>query len=288
MARVAPPARVVRDRLEPRARSGSAASMVDIHSHILPGIDDGARSLDESLELCRIAAADGVTRIVATPHVMDYRYPNTRQTMEGPFRDLAEAVGRERLPITLVPGAEVHIAAGLVDRYRGGDLVTYDDNRKYMLFEFPFQNVISGAEEAIYKLRLAGIVPVIAHPERIGYFMDDPSRLRKLISMGCVGQVTGGSLLGSFGERSEKSAWKMLELGLVHVVASDGHDAKHRRPVMKDARAAVAARAGEEAAKRMTEEVPAAIVEGRDIEWPEPASEPARAKGFFSRLFSRS
>jgi len=240
--------------------------MVDIHSHILPGI----------------------RTIVATPHVMEFRYPNTRGTIEGPFARLAAAIEKAKIPIRLVPGAEVHIAAGLVARLKEGDLLTYNDNRRFMLLEFPFQQVISGTEEVIYKLRLAGITPVIAHPERIGFFMEDTSRLRKLVLMGALGQVTGGSLLGSFGEKSERSAWKMLELGLVHVVASDGHDAKHRRPVLRDAYRALAGRVGEAQASRMAIEIPSAIVEGKDVDVPEPAPVATGLKGFLGRLFSRS
>ncbi len=262
--------------------------MVDIHSHILPGIDDGAKDLEESLELCRIAVEDGIRTIVATPHVMEFRYPNTRDTIEGPFALLAATLARERIPLRLVPGAEVHVAADLVPRLRDGDLLTYNDGRKYMLLEFPFQEVISGTEEIVYRLRLAGITPVIAHPERIGFFMDDLERLHRLIRLGALGQVTGGSLTGSFGERSERAGWKMVERRLVHAVASDGHDARHRRPALREAVASLARRVGEEEARKMSVDVPGAIVQGAEVEIPEPLPPASGFRAFLGRFFSRS
>lgn len=262
--------------------------MVDTHCHILPGIDDGAKDMEDALALCRIAAEDGIRTAVTTPHVMEFRYPNSRAAIEKAHRALSLAVESEGIDLRLVPGAEVHVAADLVDRFKQGDLLTYDDNGKYMLLEFPFQQVVSGTEEIVYRLRLAGLTPVIAHPERIGFFMEKPERLRRLIQLGALGQVTGGSLLGRFGERSERAAWTMVRRRLVHVVASDAHDCRHRRPELRRAVEALAAKVGEEEARRMSEEIPDAIVRGEEIEVPEPAEPEGGFGGFLKRFFSRS
>ncbi len=262
--------------------------MVDTHSHILPGIDDGARSVEQSLELCRIAAADGIRTIVTTPHVMEYKYPNTRETIEAAMSLLEKALSTEGLPLRVVKGAEVHVAADLVERLKGGELLTYADNGRYMLLEFPFQQVVSGTEEIVYRLRLAGITPVIAHPERIGFFMEDIERLHKLIRLGALASITGGSLLGQFGERSEHAAWAMLERRMAHVIASDGHDSKHRRPELSEAAAALAERMGTQEARMMTEEIPAALISGREIEVAEPVAPASGVRGFLGRFFSRS
>jgi len=262
--------------------------MVDTHCHILPGIDDGAKTLDESLELCRIAAADGIRTIAATPHVMEFRYPNKRETIEPAYQALTAAVGEEGIDLRIVRGAEVHVAADLVKRYRDGDLVTYADNRVYMLLEFPFQQVVSGTEEIVYKLRLAGITPILAHPERIGFFMEDLERLGKLVRLGALAQVTGGSLLGRFGEKAEAAAWKMVDRRLVHVVATDAHDAKHRPPRLSEAVEALERRVGAEEASRMCRERPSAILDGIEIEPPEPVPPPKGLRGFIGRLFSGS
>jgi protein-tyrosine phosphatase len=262
--------------------------MVDTHSHILPGLDDGAGSLEDSLELCRIAADDGIRAMAATPHVMEFRYPNNRKTIEESFRTLESAVAEKGIPLKLVKGAEVHVAADLVDRLKGGDLLTYNDNGRYMLLEFPFQQVVSGTEEIVYRLRLAGVTPVIAHPERIAFFMEDLEKLRALVRLGALAQVTGGSLLGKFGERSERAGWKMVERRLAQIVASDAHDGEHRPPVLREAAAALSETLGPDEARRMTSERPAAIVEGRDVECSEPPAPPNGFKGLLGRIFSRS
>jgi protein-tyrosine phosphatase len=218
---------------------------------------------------------------------MEFRFPNKRETMEGPFAQLSAAVAEKGIPLRLVPGAEVHVAADLVSRLREGDLMTYNDNRRYMLLEFPFQQIVSGTEEVVYRLRLAGVTPVIAHPERIEFFMEGLGRLESLVKLGALAQVTGGSLLGSFGEKSERASWKMVERKLVHVVASDGHDQKHRRPVLREATDLLAARAGPETARQMSQDVPEAIVDGRDIDAPEPVPKARGLKGLLGSIFSR-
>lgn len=264
--------------------------MVDTHSHLLPGIDDGAKTLEESLELCRIAAADGIQSTVATPHIMEYRFPNTRQTIEKSFETLAEALGSEGIPLKLIKGAEVHMAADLVERLKGGELLTYNDNGRYMLLEFPFQSIITGTEDVVYRLRLVGVTPVIAHPERIEYFMNDISRLLKLVTLGALVSITGGSLLGKFGEQSERAAWQMVDRRLAHIVASDAHDTKHRRPELSHAAAVLAERLGEEPARLMCQDRPASLILGEDIDVEEPveASAPRGLKKVLSRFFSRS
>ena len=261
--------------------------MVDTHCHALPGIDDGAKDLEEALALCRIAAADGIRTLVMTPHVMEFRYPNDRATIEGAFRTLSGAVEEERIPVSLVRGAEVHAAADLVVRLKEGDLLTYADGGRYLLLEFPFQEVVNGTEEIVYRLRLAGVTPVIAHPERIGFFMEDLDRLRLLTRLGAFGQVTGGSLLGQFGEKSERAAWKMVDQGLVQIVASDAHDPKHRPPVLSAAVVALSRQIGEDAARRMSDEIPSAILAGQQIEVQQPAAREKGLRGLFSRFFSR-
>ena len=263
--------------------------MVDTHSHILPGIDDGSKSLEESVELCRIAAADGVRSIVATPHVMEYRYPNTRESIEASFALLDEAVRTEGIPLQLIKGAEVHVAADIVERLRNGDLLTYNDQGRYLLLEFPFQQIVTGTEEIVYRLRLAGVTPVIAHPERIGFFMDDLARLHRLVTLGALVSITGGSLLGGFGERSERAAWSMVERKLAHIVASDGHDRKHRRPELSGAAEALSARIGGEEARMMCVQRPSALVEGGDIDVEEPEAPASTGwRAALGRFFSRS
>jgi len=259
--------------------------LIDTHSHVLPGIDDGSKSIEESIELCRIAASDGISTTVCTPHI-NFRYENGRGSIEQAFDALREAVEREGIPLELVKGAEVHMSPDILARVRERDLVTYNDNGRYLLLEFPFQRILTGEEEMVYRLRLASVVPVIAHPERIEYFMDNPDRLLQLVRQGALGQVTGGSILGLFGERPQRAAMTMIERDLVHVIASDAHDTKYRKPVLADAARAVEERFGAAKAKAMVLDTPRALVRGDDVDVPEPVERPQRGLGFFS-LFSR-
>ncbi|MFQ5702288.1 MAG: tyrosine-protein phosphatase [Acidobacteriota bacterium] len=271
--------------LAPASSVQPRVTLIDTHSHLLPGIDDGSPSLDESVALCRIAAEDGIRTCVCTPHI-NFRYANSRETIETPFELLRARLRSEEIPLEIVGGAEVHMAPDILDKLKRKDLVTYNDMGRYLLLEFPFQQVLTGGEEMIYRLRLEGVTPVIAHPERIAYFMEDPGRLFNLIRLGALGQVTGGSLLGQFGEKCEAVGFTMIERRLVHVVASDAHDGSYRRPVLSDAAETIAKRFGMARSRAMTEEIPAAIVEGRDIETSEPLPAPPkfwRLFGFLSR-----
>jgi protein-tyrosine phosphatase len=259
--------------------------MIDTHAHMLPGIDDGAPTLEDAVALCRMAAEDGIVVSVCTPHI-NFRYENRRETIEAPFVALQEAIRREGIALQLVRGAEVHMAPDIVDKVKRGELVTYSDGGCYLLLEFPFQPVMTGDDEMVYRLRLAGVTPVIAHPERIAWFMEDPDRLHRLIRLGALGQVTGGSVLGKFGDKSRRAAMIMLERNLVHMVATDAHDVSYRRPLLAEAAAEIAQRFGEERARAMTVDTPRAVIEGSPVEPPEPVENPRPARTFFG-LFSK-
>lgn len=258
--------------------------LIDTHAHLLPGIDDGAKSLEESIALCRMAAADGIQALVCTPHV-DFRYTNTRASIEPAFNLLEKAIKDEGVPLRLIKGAEVHMSPDILIRLKEKDLLTYADSGRYLLLEFPFQQVIMGTEDLVYRLRLAGVTPIIAHPERIGYFMDDPDRLFSLIRLGALGQVTGGSLLGQFGEKSQRVAITMVERHLVHIIASDAHDTSYRRPVLTEVSQSMERRFGQERARQMVEHNPRAVIEGKELDPPGPIEAPKRLKRFLGGIF---
>ena len=233
-----------------------------------------------------MAVEDGVHTTVCTPHI-DFKYANTRSTIEAAFNTLSEAVASEGIPLRLVRGAEVHMSPDILPRLKQRDLLTYNDKALHMLLEFPFQQVVPGVEDMVYRLRLAGITPVVAHPERIAYFADHADRLAQLVRLGALGQVTGGSVLGQFGEKPQQAALTMIRRNLVHIVASDAHDPSYRRPVLREAAAEVERLFGADRARAMVIDTPRALVEGEDVEPPEPVEEPARVKGFFSSWFTR-
>jgi len=233
-----------------------------------------------------MAAADGIEALVCTPHV-DFRYLNKRSTIEPPFLQLDSAIKSQGVPLRLVKGAEVHMSPDILIRLKEKDLLTYGDSGRYLLLEFPFQQVIMGTEDLVYRIRLAGVTPIIAHPERIGFFMDDVDRLFSLIRLGALGQVTGGSLLGQFGDKSLRVAVTMIERQLLHIIASDAHDLSYRRPVLAEVAESMERRFGRELARLMVDENPRAVIEGRDLEPPSPIESPKRFRKFLGGIFGR-
>ena len=263
--------------------------MIDLHNHLLPGIDDGAKRIEETLEFLRVAGRDGVRVVTATPHMKPGVYDNTRAAILERIAMVEEA-GRGDAAVeavTLLPGAEVYFTADVVERAKAGSLMTVADNGKYLLLELPYQQLPMRVDETIFQLRLLGITPVMAHPERVAYYLEDFDRVAASVRLGALTQVTGNSLTGRFGPKARDFAVRMLEQNLIHIVASDSHDVRHRPPILSDARDAIARLAGDETARLLVEENPRAILEGREIEPEIPAQEPPRRSGFLRRLFRR-
>ncbi|HEY2543401.1 MAG TPA: CpsB/CapC family capsule biosynthesis tyrosine phosphatase [Gaiellaceae bacterium] len=244
--------------------------MIDLHSHVLPDIDDGVRTIEASLELLRAAAADGIEKIAATPHVRE-DYPTTPQTME---RRLAEVCGAAReaaIPIEVLPGGELDLdfAARLDDE----DLRRFGlgGNPKLLLLEFPYLGWPLQLSELVFHLQLRGFRVVLAHPERNADVQQDPERLRPLVDNGVVVQLTAASLDGRLGGAPKASAKRLLDARLAHLVASDAHAPDVRSVGLSGAGGA----AGDEPLARwLTEEVPAALLEGRPL--PERPESPRR------------
>jgi protein-tyrosine phosphatase len=264
--------------------------LIDLHNHLLPGIDDGAKKVEETLEFLRIARRDGVTTVVATPHMKPGVYDNRRETILERVSMVREAArGDEAEGVTLLPGAEVYFTADLTARARAGDLMTVGDGGRYLLLELPYQQIPMQVDETIFQLRLQGITPLMAHPERVAYYLENIERVAASVRLGALTQVTGASLTGKFGERARDFAHALLRRGLIHVLASDGHDVRYRPPILSEGFRAAAAVLGEGAAHRMVHETPQAILDGREVEVGEPApTMPGRGFGARLRaLFSR-
>ncbi len=262
--------------------------MIDLHTHILPGIDDGVKSEDEAVEFARVARADGVKTIVATPHCKEGFYFNDRPAVLAAVARLRRRLAAEGVDLDLVPGAEVHLCADLPARIRDGRAPTLADNGRTLLLELSLTQYPPDLENLIFQLKLAGIITVFAHPERIRYFQDDPRRYEALVRLGAYGQITTGSILGSFGsETTELSAW-MIRRRIVHVLASDSHNVQGRPPVLSDALAATAVLVGEDLARRMVTDIPATLLRGQEPDLPPPEDPPPRRPPFLSRWFRKS
>ena len=262
--------------------------MIDIHTHILPGIDDGVSSDDEAVEFARVAVEDGTRTIVATPHCKEGFFFSDRATVLERVAALRDRLAAANVDVTLVPGAEVHVCADLVERIRDGRAPTLADNGKTLLLELSLSQHHVGLEDLVFQLKLAGIVVVFAHPDRIRYLQDDASRYEEVIRLGAYGQITTGSILGTFGETAREFSDELLRKGLVHVLASDGHNVRGRHPRMREARDVCAELVGEAYASAMTVDAPRALLEGDEPILPEISVPRARSRGsFLSRWLRR-
>lgn len=263
--------------------------MIDTHCHLLPDLDDGAPNDAVALAMARLAVADGVTAIVATPHMREGDYLNERPTVIEAVERFRELLAREAVPLAIEPGSEVHLSARLVERIVERRILAYGDRQPeagrpaYLLLECPYRNRPIRLEETVFELLLGGIVPVIAHPERIRWFQEDPPRYEALVARGVLGQMTTSSLLGTFGKSVQALAESFVRRGLVHLLASDAHDTEYRPPLLAEGRRRWAELAGEASAEAATAGIPRALVEGRTIEVAPPRAEP-RPRSLWERL----
>ena len=236
--------------------------MIDIHCHLLPGIDDGPDTLEQSLELCRIAVADGITHAVVTPHIHPGRWENTRASIQRQCASLAEELVDNNIPLQLGFAAEVRLTDQIMQQIADNDIPFYGEVEGYniMLLEFPHGHMIPGSENLAQWLLNQGIRPLIAHPERNKQLMKDAAQLQPFIDMGCWLQITAGSVTGNFGERAQVIALQLLDDDAVTVMASDGHNNKARQPSFKQAFDYVVQHYGKERAWQLMQHTPATIV----------------------------
>ncbi len=247
--------------------------MIDLHAHILSGVDDGADTIEESLEMCRIASRDGIRTIVATPHTLNGLYQNDRSsiltkvhhlnTALSQFRNAKSKIRIPKFEIEILPGADVHLNDQTIPQLDGGKVATIGDKGKCLLLEFPFTGIPYGAEEVLHQLISRRVIPLISHPERNLEVEQDPKRYYQMIRMGCLGQVTAMSLTDGFGRDVGRLSKMLLKAGLVHIIASDAHSTDGRPPVLSPGVRAAAKIVGEQEALRMVTDYPQAILEGR-------------------------
>jgi protein-tyrosine phosphatase len=239
--------------------------MIDLHCHVLAGIDDGPETIEGSVALARLAEARGVETIVATPHV-SWHYDNDSGTIATRVADANRAVGAAGLALNVLAGAEIAITRGVeLDAAELSALALGDG--PWLLVECPFTPVPTGVDMSILELEHRGHRVVLAHPERCPAFQRDPSMLQALVQNGAVTSITAGSLVGRFGSAVRHFALELIDAELVHNVASDAHDAAARQPGM----AAELEQAGLGAlAEWLTELVPTAILAGRETVPPRP------------------
>jgi protein-tyrosine phosphatase len=262
--------------------------VIDLHTHILPGVDDGVPTMEDAVAFAKVAVADGIKTIVATPHYRDGFYINPREEVLAGVAALTATLAAEGVGVEVLPGAEVHVCADLVERVKAGHAPTIADNGRTVLFELSMSQYPFDVANVVYKMRLAGLQVLFAHPERIRYFQDDVRRYEEVIRLGAFGQLTSGSALGVFGSAVEEFSEELARKGLVHVIASDAHNTRGRSPVLSRAVERVGQWVGPDLAARMVDDIPRAFLEGRDPDLPPAPEEPrGRQRSLLSRWFSR-
>jgi protein-tyrosine phosphatase len=235
--------------------------VIDIHCHLLPGIDDGPPTLDAALALARLLVDDGMSHVVCTPHVFPGRYENRNSSIEEDFERFAGAIKSAGVPLALSWAGEVRLTPEVLDLLPLGEVpfLGASDGHQTMLLEMPDGQVPLGAERFTQRLLAQGIRPVIVHPERNRGVMERPDRLRVFIEDGCLVQLTAGSLVGQFGAIAQRVAHQLVDRGWVHAVATDSHNLTGRRPRMTDAVAYLARHWGDATARQLTLFAPAAL-----------------------------
>ena len=242
-------------------------SMIDMHCHLLPGVDDGPADLDTALEMARIAVADGIRFSVVTPHIEPGRYCNDKASLKQSFDEFRRALVKAGIPLRVALGSEVRLDLEVVAMF-GREEVPFlgvVDGYEIVLLELPPTHVPVGAARYIERLVRQRIRPLIAHPERNEDIVRDAGKLEPLLAAGSYVQLNAGSLTGQFGRPVRRRARQLLMLDVFKVLASDGHDLSTRRPVLSDALTAAEALIGPRAASRLVYQNPAAIVFGKRL-----------------------
>ncbi|WP_082232884.1 tyrosine-protein phosphatase [Halobacillus massiliensis] len=209
--------------------------MIDIHSHILPGVDDGARTMDDSLDMARAAAAEGIHTIIATPHHQNGTYTNFKHYITSQVAELNQRLHQEDIPLTILPGQETRIYGDMIEGLRNNEILTLNNQGTYVFVEFPSDAVPRYAKQLLLDLQVEGYQPIIVHPERNRQIIQSPDILYNLVNKGTYTQITAASLTGRFGKNIKKFTHQLIEANLTHLIASDAHNTTTRGFCMTDA-----------------------------------------------------
>lgn len=201
---------------------------VDLHSHILPGVDDGAQTVEDAIYMARSAVSEGISYMLCTPHYNNGQYLNKKEEIIDSVKKLQAVLDQQKIPLTLFEGQEIRISEDLFDRMAAGEILFADLSDKYLLIEFPFSKVPEYSYQVLSKLCSQGYRPIIVHPERNNVFMNNPKELEPYIEMGCLAQITNGSYLGQFGKKVQKASSIMIKHNYAHMLSSDAHNVSTR------------------------------------------------------------
>ncbi|MBU4234085.1 MAG: hypothetical protein KKD99_04725 [Proteobacteria bacterium] len=241
--------------------------MIDVHSHILPGIDDGARDLEEALEMARLAVADGIRVMVATPHLFKHKSVdldaiNEKRVILEHIDIFRDRLAAEGIALEILPGCDVPLSVDALSLLAEDRVLTVNDGKRYLLLELPHFSIPPSLEDICFRLQSRGLTPIITHPERQPLIKERPDRLGRLIDLGCLAQLTAGSLTGGFGRRVAKVSRQLVKKGYIHLLASDTHNTRGRPPMLSKAVSELSKLVGPEQARAMVTLIPEKIIRG--------------------------
>ena len=208
--------------------------MVDLHSHILPGLDDGAKTIGESLQMAKLAVSEGIETIIATPHHKNGAYENEKAHIQEALRNFRRQLEINQIPLTVLAGQEVRLYGELIEDMETGTIQTIHDTN-YVLIEFPSNHIPRYAHRMFFELLQKGIQPILVHPERNMAIVENPNLLYEFVQKGVSTQLTFGSIAGKFGKKIKKVSMDLLSSNLIHFVASDAHNISTRQFWMNEA-----------------------------------------------------
>jgi protein-tyrosine phosphatase len=251
--------------------------MIDLHSHILPGVDDGASDLDVALKMARMAVEDGIQVMACTPHFMPGMYDNTATDIRNRVSQFQSILNNEGIPLQLVVGCDGHIRPDFLTKLRSDEILRLNDSR-YVLFEPPHNIVPQRLEDLMFNILVAGYVPILTHPERLKWIEQSFDLVEKLFQQGVWMQITAGSLTGRFGSRPLYWSQKMLAEGMIHILATDAHNLKSRPPVLSAAYELAVKEVGLDEARNLVLGRPVIILDDEPPSHAPPISVAARSK----------
>ena len=238
--------------------------MIDIHLHILPSVDDGPETMEESVALARVLVQEGIHTAIATPHYNDQFPKRSAGVVRERVNELQQVLDCQGIPLRLFAGHEALIQPGLIEDIQAGRLATLNGSR-YLLLELWNNSWLPETERVIFELRAFGIVPILAHPERYRAIQRDPDRLVALLRQGTLTQLTASSLLGIQGKTTRRCAEVLFKKGLIHCIASDAHGVYTRPPGIVDSLQRATELLGQARVYQMVETWPAAIIKNEVI-----------------------
>lgn len=246
--------------------------MIDIHCHLLPGLDDGAVDLAMSLQMARTLISDGVEAVICTPHILPGLYHNRGVQIQSAVASLRARLADDGLRLGLYTGADAHITVDFAAKLTAREIPTLAGSR-YVLIELPQHVEPKLIRQFFFQLRVAGYVPVLSHPERMPWIADQYRTIHDLVKSGVWLQLTAGSLLGEFGRDAKYWSERILDDGIAHVIATDAHDNRRRPPNLRLGRDAAAKRVGDMEAEKLVKGRPSAILHNETPDrWPLPSS----------------